>query len=68
LNIDPAIIDQVSEDHLASNLPNVRTYFRSKAKATPTQIAQLEAAIEEILGGEGGDAYAQRRRIDKGST
>lgn len=48
LEIDPARIDEVSADHLAASLPSVRTYFRSKTKATPEQLDAIEAVLREI--------------------
>ena len=48
LQIDPARIDRVSRDHLADALPGVRTYFRSKTKASPEQLDEIEAAVAEI--------------------
>lgn len=50
LDIDPARIDEVSADHLADSLPSVRTYFRSKTKATPKQLDAIEAVLREIHG------------------
>ena len=41
LQIDPARIDRVSRDHLADALPGVRTYFRSKTKASPESYCQM---------------------------
>jgi transcriptional regulator with XRE-family HTH domain len=48
LAIDPARIDHVSGNYLAHSLPSVRTYFRSKEKASPEEIAEIEAAIGKI--------------------
>jgi transcriptional regulator with XRE-family HTH domain len=48
LDIDPARIDEVSANHLAASLPSVRTYFRSKTKATPEQLDAIEAVLREI--------------------
>lgn len=48
LDIDPARIDRASHNYLAGSLPSVRTYFRSKEKASPEQIAEIEAAIRKI--------------------
>jgi len=48
LAIDPARIDDVSSDHLADSLPSVRTYFRSKTKATPEQLDAIDAVLREI--------------------
>jgi len=50
LDIDPARIDEVSAGHLADSLPSVRTYFRSKTKATPEQLDAIEAVLREIHG------------------
>ena len=48
LDIDPARIDALSANHLADSLPSVRTYFRSKTKATPEQLDAIEAVLREI--------------------
>jgi transcriptional regulator with XRE-family HTH domain len=48
LEIDPARIDRASHNHLANSLPSVGTYFRSKTKASPEEIAEIEAAVQEI--------------------
>lgn len=48
LGIDPARIDRLSHNHLADSLPSVHTYFRSKEKASPEEIAEIEAAIRRI--------------------
>lgn len=48
LDIDPVQIDRVSGNYMADSLPSVRTYFRSKEKATPEEIAEIEAAIRRI--------------------
>ncbi len=48
LGIDPARIDKASHDYLAGSLPSLRTYFRSKEKASPEEIAEIEAAVTKI--------------------
>lgn len=48
LDIDPARIDSVSGDYLARSLPTVRTYFRSKDKATQAELDELERVIAEV--------------------
>jgi hypothetical protein len=48
LEIDPADIDRVSGDYLAQSLPNVRTYFRSKGKATQAELDELERVVAEV--------------------
>jgi len=48
LEIDPAKIDKVSGNYLARSLPTVRTYFRSKGKATKAELDELERAIQEV--------------------
>jgi transcriptional regulator with XRE-family HTH domain len=48
LDIDPAEIDKVSGDYLAQSLPNVRTYFRSKGKATQAELDELEHVVDEV--------------------
>jgi hypothetical protein len=48
LEIDPAEIDEVSGNYLAQSLPTVRTYFRSKGKATTAELDELERVIQEV--------------------
>ncbi len=48
LEIDPARIDRVSRNYLANSLPSVGTYFRSKEKASPEEIVEIEAAVNAI--------------------
>ncbi len=48
LEIDPADIDGVSGGYLARSLPTVRTYFRSKGKATQAELDELEHVIAEV--------------------
>ena len=57
LEIDPARIDRVSRNYLADSLPSVGTYFRSKEKASPEEIAEIEAAVKAIR-----EKHARRRR------
>jgi transcriptional regulator with XRE-family HTH domain len=48
LELDPARIDRLSSNYLANSLPSVSTYFRSKEKASPEEIAEIEAAVGTI--------------------
>ena len=48
LDIDPARIDRVSRDHLASSMPTMRTYFRSKEKLSPEALDEIERTVDEI--------------------
>jgi transcriptional regulator with XRE-family HTH domain len=48
LQLDPAKVDRVSGNYLAQSLPTVRTYFRSKGKATTAELDELERVIEEV--------------------
>jgi transcriptional regulator with XRE-family HTH domain len=48
LGIDPARIDRASSDHLASSMPGMRTYFRSKEKLPLGALKEVEAAVAEI--------------------
>jgi transcriptional regulator with XRE-family HTH domain len=48
LELDPARIDRVGGNYLANSLPSVGTYFRSKEKASPEEIAEIEAAVGTI--------------------
>jgi transcriptional regulator with XRE-family HTH domain len=57
LEIDPARIDRVSRNYLADSLPSVGTYFRSKEKASPEEVAEIEAAVKAIR-----EKHARRRR------
>jgi transcriptional regulator with XRE-family HTH domain len=48
LDLDPARIDRVSGSYLARSLPTVRTYFRSRGKATQAELDELEQVIAEV--------------------
>ena len=48
LDIDPVRIDRVSRDHLASSMPTMRTYFRSKQKLSPEALDDVERAVADI--------------------
>src|ERR1700736_3687705 len=48
LELDPARIDRVSGSYLARSLPTVRTYFRSKGKATQAELDELEQVIADV--------------------
>ncbi len=48
LGIDPARIDNLSGNYLAASLPSIGTYFRSKKKASPEEIAEIETAVDAI--------------------
>ena len=48
LELDPARVDRVSGNYLARSLPTVRTYFRSKGKASNAELAELEQVISEV--------------------
>jgi len=48
LDIDPARIDRVSRDHLASSMPTMRTYFRSKEKLSAEALDEVERAVADI--------------------
>jgi transcriptional regulator with XRE-family HTH domain len=59
LEIDPARVDRVSGNYLARSLPTVRTYFRSKGKATQAELDELEQVIAEVQ-----NKYRRRRPGD----
>jgi len=48
LGIDPARVDRVSGNYLAKSLPSVRTYFRSRGKATRAELDELEQVIQDV--------------------
>lgn len=48
LRVDPAVVDQLTDDYLARSLPTVRTYFRSKAQASEAELDELERVISEV--------------------
>ena len=48
LDIDPARIDLVSQNHLADSMPTMRTYFRSKEKLSAEPLDEVEAGRGEI--------------------
>ena len=62
LHIDPARIDRVSGNYLARSLPTVRTYFRSKGKATSAELDELERVIATVHA-----KYSHRRPSDDGA-
>ncbi len=48
LDIDPERIERITQGHVSKNLPNVRTYFRTKLELEPEEIDQIERTIQEI--------------------
>lgn len=48
LRIDPAEIDAITGNYLARSLPTVRTYFRSKGKASEAEPDEIERVVAEI--------------------
>ncbi len=54
LGLDPAKVDRVSGNYLARSLPTVRTYFRSKEKASKAELDELERVIAEVHARYGG--------------
>jgi transcriptional regulator with XRE-family HTH domain len=48
LDIDPERVNDVTDGHVADNLPNVRTYFRSKFDLTRAEISEIERVVTEI--------------------
>jgi transcriptional regulator with XRE-family HTH domain len=48
LDIDPERLDRITKGHLSSNLPGVRTYFRTKYELAPDEIDQIERTIKQI--------------------
>lgn len=67
LDIDPARIDRISGDYLARSLPTVRTYFRSKDKATQA-VDQLERVIAEVHAKYGHEPEDNRNSPVSGTT
>jgi transcriptional regulator with XRE-family HTH domain len=68
LHIDPARIDRVSGNYLARSLPTVRTYFRSKGKATPAELDELERVIAEVRARYAADRPDETDREARGAT
>jgi hypothetical protein len=60
LDIDPERIDQISRGHLSGNLPEVRTYFRSKYDLSDDAIGQIEKLVTELRDEHGGDGAPKR--------
>jgi transcriptional regulator with XRE-family HTH domain len=54
LDIDPERIDQITRGHLSANLPEVRTYFRSKFDLSDADIEKVEALLDELHDESGG--------------
>lgn len=50
LDIDPARLDKLTGSAVASGLPGVRTYFRSKTPASQEDIDEIERHVKRILG------------------
>lgn len=49
LDIDPARLDKLTGSAVASGLPGVRTYFRSKTPASQDDIDEIERHVKRIL-------------------
>lgn len=48
LGVDAEQIDRMTEGHVSSNLPGLRTYFRAKYGLTPAEIEQVEQTVSEL--------------------
>jgi transcriptional regulator with XRE-family HTH domain len=48
LDIPPERIDRITRGQISSDLPAIRTYFRTKYKLTPQEITQIEDLFDQI--------------------
>lgn len=48
LGIDPERIDRITSGHVSSNLPGLRTYFRSKYNLSAQEIDEIERTVREL--------------------
>jgi transcriptional regulator with XRE-family HTH domain len=48
LGIPPERIDQITRGKVSSDLPAIRTYFRTKYRLNPQEIRQIEEVFDQI--------------------
>jgi transcriptional regulator with XRE-family HTH domain len=48
LGIPPERIDRITRGKVSSDLPAIRTYFRTKYKLNPHEITQIEEVFDQI--------------------
>jgi transcriptional regulator with XRE-family HTH domain len=48
LGVDPERIERVAKGQMSDNLPGVRTYFRAKFDLSPSEIDEIERAVQDI--------------------
>ncbi len=48
LGIPPERIDRITRGKVSSDLPAIRTYFRTKYKLNPPEITQIEEVFDQI--------------------
>jgi transcriptional regulator with XRE-family HTH domain len=48
LGIAPERIDRITRGQVSSDLPAIRTYFRTKYKLNPEEIKQIEEVFDQI--------------------
>ncbi len=48
LDIPPERIDRITRGKVSSDLPAIRTYFRTKYKLDPQEIRQIEEVFDQI--------------------
>jgi transcriptional regulator with XRE-family HTH domain len=48
LGIDPERVDRVTNGHVSSNLPGLRSYFRAKYDLSLQDIDEIERTVNEI--------------------
>jgi transcriptional regulator with XRE-family HTH domain len=51
LDIPPERIDRITRGKVSSDLPAIRTYFRTKYKLNPQEITQIEEVFDQIRRG-----------------
>lgn len=48
LNVPMEDIERITRGHVSKALPGMRTYFRTKYRLSPAQIAQIEDCFEQV--------------------
>jgi transcriptional regulator with XRE-family HTH domain len=48
LSLSPERIDRIMDGQIANDLPQMRTYFRTKYRLTPSEITQIEELFDQV--------------------
>jgi transcriptional regulator with XRE-family HTH domain len=67
LHIDPVRIDRLSRNRLATSLPSMRTYLRTKEHLSPEALDEIESAVAAIRA-KHSRRESQGGRSDAGSS